>query len=144
MMQEALKSFWDVAFRDHPESLDPKALHANSPNVPSSSYSEPELFGVSIDCPSSSPLPTPSTVDSANLPPTQTSSPSNDDIRLDRKLSVKEKAKNENGRFICGVCHKKYARRDRMEICKNNHRNYKAYPCHGGCGKKEWYFFIFF
>lgn len=57
---------------------------------------------------------------------------------VNQKLSAAEKALNKSGKFICSGCKRRYARRDRMETCYNNHRHYRAHRCDGQCGNRYW------
>jgi hypothetical protein len=76
---------------------------------------------------------------SVELAPESLTSPEPDMKPLvDQNLSAAEKALNKNGKFICSGCNRRYARRDRMETCYNNHRHYRAHRCVGQCGNRSW------
>lgn len=54
------------------------------------------------------------------------------------KLTIRERARNENGKFHCDICGRRYARRERMETCQSNHREEKKHICKGECGVVGW------
>lgn len=54
------------------------------------------------------------------------------------KLTVRERARNENGKFFCNICKRRYARRERKETCQNNHAKERTHRCRGECGVIDW------
>lgn len=50
------------------------------------------------------------------------------------KLSARERARNENGKFFCNICQRRYARRERKETCESNHNDERLFQCNSGCG----------
>ncbi|PVF96343.1 hypothetical protein CPB86DRAFT_515494 [Serendipita vermifera] len=53
------------------------------------------------------------------------------------KLTPIERGRNVNGKHYCPVCQSRFARRDRMLTCYNNHLNKRIHRCEGKCGNKH-------